>query len=179
MRDLSSARRWLEQFKTNVGTMFALRDQLARELGGSWRLNRATDDMIIHEAASLLSAGRWHVHASRPSTVRIDAGKSRSAAVPGATPSPVPDAKASGRLALNGDDQKVGRKFTWIEIRLLDEDDQPVTGEAFEIRFPDGSISKGKVGAKGNARFAGIDPGLCEVRFPDIEASGWKRLAGA
>jgi hypothetical protein len=179
MRDLSSARRWLEQFKTSVGTMFALRDQLARELGGSWRLSRATDDTIIQEAAYLLSAGRWHVHASRPSALRVEAGKSRSAAVTGATPSPVPDAKAAGRLAGSGDDQKAAGKFTWIEICLLDEDDQPVTGEAFEIRFPDGSISRGKLGARGNARFAGIDPGLCEVRFPDIEASEWKRLAGA
>ena len=42
--------------------MVALRNQLAREVSGLWRLDRATDEMVIEPAARLLSAGVWHVH---------------------------------------------------------------------------------------------------------------------
>lgn len=179
LRDLSSASRWLGQFKTSVITMFALRDQLARELSGSWWLDRASDDMVIEQAARLLCAGLWHVHASGTSSGRVATGAAPGKggyAADGSADGVAAKANPAVRLSGTAADQKPAVKSTWIEIRLLDEDDQPVAGEAYEIKFPDGSMTAGTLSAKGNARHAGIVPGSCEVRFPNIEANEWKRV---
>ncbi len=59
-------------------------------------------------------------------------------------------------------------KPDWIEIRLLDQWDEPVAGEAFEITLPDGSTVTGKLDDEGAARLERVLPGACEVRFPGL-----------
>jgi hypothetical protein len=175
LRNFYSARRWLEQCKASVNSMLALRDRLSRERSGSWQLDRATDDMIIEYAAHLLSTGFWHVHTSGSATGNGGASQGGAADIKTATAA-VPEAPiASGRIARTGADEKPAVKLTWIEIRLLDDDNQPVGGEAYEIRFPDGSTGAGTLSAKGNARHAGIVEGTCEVRFPNLDANEWRR----
>jgi hypothetical protein len=95
--------------------MVALRDQLARKLSGSWRLDRATDEMVIEQSARLLSAGLWHVHASDSLRGRVE----RVAPANGATPTVLqmqrPAAKSNRRrLSGTAADQMPALKSTWI-----------------------------------------------------------------
>lgn len=64
---------------------------------------------------------------------------------------------------------------TFIEIVLLDADGKPVAGEAFQITLPDGRIQNGNLDRAGFARVDGIDPGVCDVRFPNIDGLEWGR----
>jgi type VI secretion system secreted protein VgrG len=65
-------------------------------------------------------------------------------------------------------------KTSWIEIELIDEEDEPVPGEKYEITLPDGSVSAGTLDADGFARVDGIDPGSCEVTFPELDKEAWE-----
>lgn len=66
------------------------------------------------------------------------------------------------------------KETTWIEIELVDEDDNPVPSERYEIELPDGSITRGTLDQKGFARVEGIDPGNCKVTFPELDQECWE-----
>jgi len=64
---------------------------------------------------------------------------------------------------------------TWIEIRLVDDDDLPVAGERYRIDFADGSAPRyGRLDAQGYAYVAGIPAGSCTVSFPDLDERDWQ-----
>jgi len=64
-------------------------------------------------------------------------------------------------------------KTSWIEIELLDEEDNPVPGEKYEIELPDGTIAKGSLDGDGFARVDGVKPGECKVCFPELDGEVW------
>lgn len=66
-------------------------------------------------------------------------------------------------------------KKSWISIKLVDQDDHVVPGEPFRIKLPDGSSVEGQLDLGGQARISGIDPGNCQVSFPNRTASDWKK----
>ena len=64
----------------------------------------------------------------------------------------------------------------WVEIELLDEEDNPVPGERYEIKLPDGSVKKGTLNEEGLARVDGIEnPGECEITFPELDMESWEK----
>ena len=65
------------------------------------------------------------------------------------------------------------KKKSWIEIKLLDEEDQPVPGEAYQVQLPDGTVAEGTLNDQGVARVEGFEPGSCEVTFPNLDQSVW------
>ena len=65
---------------------------------------------------------------------------------------------------------------TWVEIEMVDQDFKPVAGEAYVIVLPDGTRRTGTLDAAGRARIDDIDPGACDVSFPNIDGGEWKRL---
>jgi len=68
------------------------------------------------------------------------------------------------------------KKKSWIEIELVDEDDNPVPGEYYEITLPDGTqVACGTLDNKGFARVDGIDPGSCKITFPKLDKDAWKK----
>ncbi len=75
----------------------------------------------------------------------------------------------------NSESSDAGVK-TWIAIRVLDEDGNPVPDVAYSVTLPDGSIMTGSLDDQGFARFDDIDPGQCQVSFPEIHAKEWKRV---
>ncbi len=68
------------------------------------------------------------------------------------------------------------KKTSWIEIEVIDEADQPVTGLRYKITMPDGkTVKEGTLDEKGQARVAGIDPGTCKVTFPTLDQEAWEK----
>lgn len=68
-------------------------------------------------------------------------------------------------------------KTSWIEIELVDEEDEPVPGEKYEVTLPDGSVKKGTLDQQGFARVDYIDPGTCQITFPDLDKDAWEKAS--
>jgi hypothetical protein len=64
---------------------------------------------------------------------------------------------------------------SWIGITLVDEEDQPVPGEAYKITLSDGSEITGALDGEGKARLDGIQRGTCQITFPDLDRRAWER----
>jgi hypothetical protein len=64
---------------------------------------------------------------------------------------------------------------TWITVRLVDEDDRPVGHARYRVTLPDGHIREGRLDANGSVHLDGIDPGTCEVTWPDYDGEAWER----
>jgi hypothetical protein len=62
---------------------------------------------------------------------------------------------------------------TWIEVVLLDGDDQPVKNAAYRLTLPGGEKRTGWLDEKGFVRVDGIDAGTCDVEFPEIDGREW------
>ncbi len=63
---------------------------------------------------------------------------------------------------------------SWIEIELVDEEDNPVPGEKYKITLPDGSVAQGTLDQNGFARVEGIDSGTCQITFPKLDKDAWE-----
>lgn len=90
----------------------------------------------------------------------------------------------SGQAKARDDFKEIDRPFkptdtAWIEIQLVDEDGQPVCGQAYTIITPDGHTHRGYTDSLGTARITRIHPGACTVSFPDLDAGSWEALASA
>lgn len=66
-------------------------------------------------------------------------------------------------------------ELSWIEIEMVDEEDEPVAGVAYSIKLPDGTEATGTLDSNGFARIDGIEPGQCEVTFPKLDKSAWEK----
>ena len=65
---------------------------------------------------------------------------------------------------------------SWIEIKLVGEDDEPIPGERYSITLPDGeTVAEGTLDEKGEARVEGIEKGDCRVTFPDLDQDAWEK----
>jgi type VI secretion system secreted protein VgrG len=82
------------------------------------------------------------------------------------------DASSEGGAAAAKSKKK---PLSWIEIVMVDEDGNPVAGAGYQITLPDGSVDSGTLDEKGFVRLDGIDPGTCQVTFPDLDPNAWKR----
>jgi hypothetical protein len=65
------------------------------------------------------------------------------------------------------------RTRSWIEVRLVGEDDAPIPQAKYEIRLPGGKVVAGNLDDEGAVRLEGIPPGVCGVSFPDLDKDAW------
>lgn len=65
-------------------------------------------------------------------------------------------------------------KTSWIKIAMIDEEGKPVRGEAYRIKAPDGTYRNGTLDHNGKAEIKGIDPGSCEITFPNLDQDAWE-----
>ena len=72
--------------------------------------------------------------------------------------------------------EEKAKKPSWIEIKMVDEEDKPVSGKAYRITLPDGeTVAEGTLDDAGFARIEGIEPGTCKITFPDLDENAWKK----
>jgi hypothetical protein len=62
---------------------------------------------------------------------------------------------------------------TWIEIELVEPGGQPAANERYKLTLPDGSIKWGRLDQHGKARVERLQPGNCQVTFPDRDEQVW------
>jgi type VI secretion system secreted protein VgrG len=67
------------------------------------------------------------------------------------------------------------KETTWIDLELVDEEEQPVPGEKYIVIDSAGNEKKGTLDANGRAHVTGIVPGECEVFYPNLDAEAWER----
>jgi hypothetical protein len=191
LRDRFAARQWLQQFKGDPLSINAVRRLLSSHGSLAWRLDKASDDEIIEQAADLLGSGLWHVH--EPSGLRHysdtqahsadqPAGKDTNSSPTVRSESPPQPLSESRQTPARvqslvskplSSTPVAGPKLSWIRIKLVDADGNPVPGMAYEIKFPDGTTESGKLDAEGTAEHRQIVSGNCEVRFPELDGSEW------
>ena len=111
---------------------------------------------------------------------------SSASAVSAVAPSPPAEAVLAGtaepgevvqiqRHTATTSDTEAEEKTSWIEIELVDEDDNPVPGERYRVELPDGSIAEGSLDENGFKRIEGIEPGSCKVSFPNLDEEAWEK----
>jgi hypothetical protein len=69
-------------------------------------------------------------------------------------------------------------KKSWVEIELVDQKGKPVPHERYRVIPPDKKPIEGFLDEKGFARVTGIDPGTCQITFPNLDAAAWKPQSG-
>ena len=105
--------------------------------------------------------------AASPGTLATTSAINASAIL--SSPSPASSAPTHNPNAPENQDKK-----HWIEIQLYDDDGNPVTGEPYKVTLPDGTtIADGTLDDKGFARVDNIDPGTCQVTFPNLDKDSW------
>ncbi len=67
-------------------------------------------------------------------------------------------------------------KTSWIELEMVGEDDQPIPGETYRVTLPDGTVDEGTLDNKGFVRIDGIDPGTCQITFPNLDKEAWEKI---
>lgn len=160
LRDRQSAMRALRTMAAEgAGGMAALRRLLAEGPLGL-NVNLLDDSAVLEQLASRIESGRLVL--LRQSRVAGNWSE-RTASAPPPTP-------AEPVLA-------APMELTWVEIQLLDEANEPVAGQRYEIRLPDNSVHAGKLDYRGKARVSDVaTPGACMIRFPDLDSDAWERI---
>lgn len=64
---------------------------------------------------------------------------------------------------------------SWIEIKLVDEANEPVAGAPFKLKLANGKFRRGSTDENGFCRIERIPPGSCEVTFTSLDKEAWEK----
>jgi hypothetical protein len=180
--------RLVQSAQRNRLMMTHLRQFVARH-GSTQRVYDLTDAEVIRQITHYLEIGRLRVvqcgGIAERSAGGGGGGSSAGAGAAGAVgATPPPPARASNSVGAGSRSNRKDKDNaappppkpakTWVEVELLDWEGKPAANERYEIRLPDGSLQEGRLDGNGRARFTGIDPGTCQVTFPDFDAREWR-----
>jgi type VI secretion system secreted protein VgrG len=122
---------------------------------------------VPEEAKDADKAEPGEVEKTKAAERQTRTGKYGSQEVKAYHTEPDENAPASGDGAGQGAEEE--KKKSWIAIKLVDSDGEPVPGEPYKITLPDGSVATGSTNAQGEAKVTGFDPGQCKVEFPKLD----------
>jgi hypothetical protein len=149
LRDSDDSRRVLEMHKIAVSASETERDE---------PYGPSQDKKVADELLEAWKDGRLHFLQHR-----IEGGYGDE------------DVPEESRAPLAGPPKRVPSPVkTWIEIVLIDDKGKPVPGEKYRLRITDGSMREGNLDSEGSVRVNGIDPGSCEVSFPNLDGKEWR-----
>ena len=69
-------------------------------------------------------------------------------------------------------------KKSWIRVRIVDEEGNPVPSERYRITCPDGTVKERTTDANGMGYVSSIDPGMCQIEWPDLDRTAVRRGTG-
>jgi hypothetical protein len=156
-RDVGQALSFLREFASDPAQMVHLRRLLAGTAFGE--VDRLEDPEVLEQLAPRLVAGR----------IMILKSGLRSAVS-------TQETLAEEEVLTSEKKTPVQKKTHWIEIKLIDTEGNPIAGERYRIRLPDGAVEEGYLDSFGHAEYNNINPGTCQVTFPDLDADVWERV---
>jgi len=141
----------------------------------------ATGGLTIKAGGSFITVNASGVAISGP-LVMVNSGGAPLSGSPGTAVPPVaPRAAATEEETESSpwhqEPAEEDEEMSWIEIEMVDDQEQPVAGERYRLVLPDGTtVAEGTTGADGVARVAGFEAGSCEITFPDLDGDTWDSL---
>jgi hypothetical protein len=135
-----------------------LRNLLLR-FGDVHEFHRTLDRSVVDRLGWLVQTGR------------LIAIECREPLMPYVEDLPPPPVEAGGAFTPS---QTKEPEKTWVEILLLDDTGKPVPGQKYRIKTPDGVLHEGTLDDTGKARVGDLDPGSCDISFPEIDGGEWK-----
>lgn len=167
--DHTAALEFLRECAADPVALEALRDVLG-DLSGTTIFERLDDDELLDHLAALLVSG----------TVRV----ARAPGVAFGTSAPEEAFLGEDDEYEESIDEKglpVRRRKrhdrSWIEIQLVDEKNNPVEGERYEITLPGGGMRSGSTDREGLARHILDERGMCKICFPDLDRMVWEKIS--
>jgi hypothetical protein len=67
---------------------------------------------------------------------------------------------------------------TWIEIRLVGDNDRPLSGEKLTLTLPTGEAQVGSFDERGTRLVVGLEPGKCRFSLPHLDHAAWSTVSG-
>jgi hypothetical protein len=61
----------------------------------------------------------------------------------------------------------------WIEVLVVDELDDPIADQQYELRLSDGRVRRARTNEHGILRYDGLPDGQCELSLP-LDAGAWE-----
>jgi hypothetical protein len=71
-------------------------------------------------------------------------------------------------------EEATAEEVTWLAIELKDEQGKPVPHARYVVTLPDGGTREGTLNKNGYARVDGVNPGQCQVSFPELDGQSWR-----
>jgi hypothetical protein len=167
----------VQSARSDPRMMTRLRHFVARN-GATLRVGDLTDAELIRQVTHYLESGRLRVVqcgvGERAPGGGGSGGGASSAAGAASTVADRATSRSTGDDKYNAPPPPPKPAKTWVEFELRDWEGNPAANQRYEIRLPDGSLQEGRLDGSGRARFTGIDPGTCQVTFPDFDGSEWR-----
>jgi type VI secretion system secreted protein VgrG len=66
------------------------------------------------------------------------------------------------------------KKNNWVEVKLVDMENKPVVGEAYQVWLGEQVVAEGTLDKNGYAKVEGFDPSEVKVTFPNLDKSVWE-----
>ncbi|APR77344.1 Hypothetical protein A7982_02691 [Minicystis rosea] len=128
---------------------------LAAEIDGA-RIEHAEDDEVVRAIERFLARGIVVAHETALGHLTSFGGEAEEAPLSLEQPTPVRE------------------ETHWIQIGLVDMEDNPVPGAAYRIELPDGEVITGRLGSRGTARIDGLtQTGMAAVVFVELDRDAW------
>lgn len=146
----------------SVGAMRRLR-ALLLESGGA-AMYRLSDREVLEQLAARIERGSIRVLRCRePVIMAAASGGADTVETPSDSPAPPRRSTPPPK-----------KEKTWIEVRLVDSSGKPVAGAAYKLKLTDGRVEEGSLDGNGAVRVEDIDPGICQITFPELDAGDWE-----
>lgn len=166
--------------RLDAAALRSLRQMLAAEVGAA--ALRYPDRKVVEEADKRLAARRWTDYRAEAMPLLGHRGGGEVAAPPAAPPVARDRSTAKGEggahrpaEAKSGGATSPAAKepeLTWIEIQIVDEDGQLLSGETYQFTKTDGAMAQG-ITSGAALRADQIPAGKCKLKLPDLHKNGW------
>jgi hypothetical protein len=186
LQDPTTALYFLRGFINDSGQEHDLRLWLLNN-NSSFEMYVVGNDEILDRTARMIASGQLVVASMEKGAgegelegILRPGGGGSSTLLSSVETTPLQDEMASAESAADEEaiaveeETPAEAETTWIELELLDAEGKPVPNEQYKITFPDGVVKYGRLDSDGKARIEKLQPGSCQVTFPNRDEEVWE-----
>lgn len=75
-----------------------------------------------------------------------------------------------------GGEEPPETELEWVEVQIVDDEDNPLAGITYEIELTDGRVRRGATNAAGVIRYERIPGGTCTVRITGLDKDAYEKV---